>query len=216
VTRDYKQARIVRKKNFKRKSQQFAKKTTVNNQKFPLLKFVILLMISISATFFITKHFVNKEKIVETKPEKNFNTEQIKAKEQPKLPKQVIIEPITKSKITESSIKYSFYSALAKTEIIVDVEPISIALDDPYFIQAGTFRKEERALVEQSRLAKKGLQLRVSKITIKNKTYYRLRIGPFINRLEMNKTRNILRRLGVDTLLIKSSSYSVSSKGETE
>lgn len=98
---------------------------------------------------------------------------------------------------------YSFYEGLGQTEVVVDVEPISTTLDNPYYIQAGSFGSREVALQELARLAKMGQELELSPLRKPNRTYYRLRVGPFTDRLLLNKKRNALRELGVDTLLIK-------------
>lgn len=105
----------------------------------------------------------------------------------------------------ESSGKnhFSFYQDLSQTEVVVDAVPISVKLSDPYFIQGGTFDTVEKARNEQNRLAQHGLNLVIAKFESQKGIYYRLRMGPYRDRLEMNKKRNELRRLGVDTLLIK-------------
>jgi hypothetical protein len=38
---------------------------------------------------------------------------------------------------------------------------------------------------------------------VTGQNYYRLCIGPFFNRLKMNKKRNELHKVGVDTLIVK-------------
>ena len=105
--------------------------------------------------------------------------------------------------LPEKSVNFSFYTGLAKSEVRVDVEPISVKLDGRYFIQAGSFKHKERALKEQARIKKHGIQLKVSSLKSPTRTTYRLITGPFEDRLIMNKKRNQLRRLGVDTQLFK-------------
>lgn len=102
-----------------------------------------------------------------------------------------------------SAKHYSFYQGLSQTEVIVDIEPISVKLESPYYIQAGSFGSEAMALKEQKRLARLGQIVQVSALHKPNRTYYRLRIGPFDDRLILNKRRNELRRIGLGTLLIK-------------
>jgi cell division protein FtsN len=98
---------------------------------------------------------------------------------------------------------FSFYQDLSQTQVVVDAVPISVKLSDPYYIQGGTFDTVEKARNEQKRLAQHGLNLVIAKFESPRGIYYRLRMGPYTDRLEMNKKRNELRRLGVDTLLIK-------------
>lgn len=99
--------------------------------------------------------------------------------------------------------EFSFYEGLAKTEVVVDAVPLSIQLERAYFIQAGTFGSEAVAYKEKARLARMGQELEVSVYQGTKRIYYRLRVGPYTDRLELNKKRNELRRLGVDTLLVK-------------
>jgi cell division protein FtsN len=92
---------------------------------------------------------------------------------------------------------------LAKTEVVVDAEPLPVKLPQPYYIQAGSFGKKEVALKEQARLKRFGFDTQLSAQQGQKRIYYRLRLGPFSDRLQMNKVRNQLRNVGVDTLLIK-------------
>ncbi|MDG6778950.1 SPOR domain-containing protein [Thiomicrorhabdus sp. zzn3] len=98
---------------------------------------------------------------------------------------------------------YSFYQGLKETEVVVDAVPISVELEHAYYIHAGSFGSEAVALKEQRRLARLGQAVDLSPLHSKGKTYYRLRVGPFHDRLEMNRKRNELRQLGVDTLLVR-------------
>lgn len=128
------------------------------------------------------------------------------AKKQLELPSSETVheaEPVDAKKPAEQRQHYSFYQGLSKTEVVVDVEPISVKLDHPYYIQAGSFGSEAVALQEQRRLAKLGQIVEVSALHQPNRTYYRLRVGPFEDRLVLNKRRNELRKIGLGTLLIK-------------
>lgn len=102
----------------------------------------------------------------------------------------------------EQPLIYSFYHGLSETEVVVDVEPLSVALDAVYYIQAGTFGNPEQASIEQARLKRLGQVTDISTFQGK-RLYYRLRAGPFSDRLLLNKRRNELNRLGVETLVIK-------------
>lgn len=104
----------------------------------------------------------------------------------------------------EQPLIYSFYHGLSETEVVVDVEPLSVALDAVYYIQAGTFGNPEQANIEQARLKRLGQVTDISTFQGK-RLYYRLRAGPFSDRLLLNKRRNELNRLGVETLVIKAS-----------
>ncbi|MGC9386669.1 MAG: SPOR domain-containing protein [Hydrogenovibrio sp.] len=119
--------------------------------------------------------------------------------------RRLVVESLTTSfSPMETEPAYTFYEGLAKTEVVVLAEPISVALSVPHYIQAGTFRTRQRAERERARLAAKGQDLTLTALTWKGDKYYRLRVGPFDDRLEMNKKRNELHALGVDTLVVRS------------
>jgi len=99
--------------------------------------------------------------------------------------------------------RFSFYAGLAKTEVVVDAMPIPIQLEQPYYIQAATFGSQAMAEKEQARLKKLGQELDLSIYFGTKRVYFRLRAGPFTDRLQLNKKKNELRRLGLDILLIK-------------
>ncbi len=168
--------------------------------------------------FFVTQHFVSQAKESDAPTEKSIfiaakeikakaveSVEEVKSKLEPKTveveavqvePEETLVEP-------EAPPKFSFYEGLANTEVVVDAVPISIQMEQPYYIQDGTFGSERIARKELRRLAKMGQELELSVYQGTKRVYYRLRVGPYTDRLELNKKRNELRRLGVDTLLVK-------------
>lgn len=199
MARDYKQQHVNKKHTFKRQSQQTPEKVDKKEGfsfSLVLRLLLILLLLSSIVIFFTFNNFFQGNEADVQKP-------LLELKKIKKLDSKLVVNPLEQPKRAIKTIDYSFYNGLAETEVIVDIEPISIKLDSLYFIQAGTFSKEKHALIEQKRLKKFGQELDVSVFKTSRKIYYRLRVGPFDNRLEMNKKRNELRRLGVDTLLIK-------------
>ncbi len=178
--------------------------------------------------FFVTQHFVSKGAKSAVPAEKTIfqsavalqeattaSIEEVSQKLQPPQPEvlkktsettlsaSTIEDDLSSEKESHSNQQYSFYQGLSQAEVIVDVEPISVKLDNPYYIQAGSFGSEAVAFQEQKRLARLGQVLQVSALHKPNRTYYRLRIGPFDDRLILNKRRNELRQIGLGTLLIK-------------
>lgn len=171
--------------------------------------------------FFVTQHFMVKgakstapaenniyQAAVELQEQTSKSIEAVSQQLQPKSVK--IVEEVTvspaKEPIAHDGVleqQYTFYQGLSQTEVVVDAEPIPVKLENPYYIQAGTFGSEAVAKQEQARLERLGQILQISVLHQKNRTYYRLRVGPFDDRLILNKRRNELRELGLDTLLIK-------------
>lgn len=219
MARDFRHGHGMRKQQFQRKSQQKNVPRQANKSSVPMVWAAgFLISAALLIGFFITQHFVSQANQSDGPTEKSIfiaakemqqkaveSVEEVSEKLQPKPVEveAVQIEPEEKLVEPSEAPKYSFYDGLGKMEVVVDAVPISIQLEQPYYIQAGTFGSEKVALSEQKRLAKLGQELEMSVLYGKKRTYYRLRVGPFHDRLELNKRRNELRRLGVDTLLVK-------------
>lgn len=227
MARDYRHGHS-NKKGFTRKSQQTSHQ--LEKRSVSLIwgaGFLVSAVLLIG--FFVTQHFVSKgaksavpaektifQSAVALQEATSASIEDISQKLQPPQPE--VIKKTTETTLSASTVEdelsseeekshskqqYSFYEGLSQTEVVVDVEPISVKLDTPYYIQAGSFGSEAVAFKEQRRLAKLGQILQVSALHKPNRTYYRLRVGPFDDRLILNKRRNELRRIGLGTLLIK-------------
>jgi len=209
-----------RKQTFQRKSQSAPKKP--QNSTSPVAKIWaagFLVSIVLLAGFFVTQHFASQGVKSDSPADKTIFTTATEIKEkavesvnkvsQKLQTKPVVVEAVKVPETSqdqaqsEKEPKYSFYEGLGQMEVVVDAEPIPVVLEQPYYIQAGTFGSEAIAKQEQRRLAKLGQKVEISVLTTKVRTYYRLRVGPYTDRLIMNKRRNELRQLGVDTLLLK-------------
>ncbi len=217
MARDYKQKQVVPKREYKRKSQ-LAAKVTKSNKGLSFWKTSLLLIIVAIITFLITKSFTGQtdnyptatiteeaSKIAETPPmtEKITKVAELPEKELNKATAGLQIASTSQVPVEKKEIKFSFYKGLAKAEMVVDVEPISLELDNYYYVQIATFRTQNSALREQQRLAQKGHETFISKFSTLERDYYRVRAGPFTKRLTINAKRNELRRLGINTLLIR-------------
>ena len=218
MTRDYRHGH-GQKQAFQRKSQQDQpNKIEASGVSVWVVGMVIL--IGFMFAFFVVNHFISQSNkpleileqevfqvTSELKETLDINASPIVTVPQVKAAEIVVSkEPSLDKKDSshaDTSHHYSFYHGLSQTEVVVEAELISVALTQPYYIQAGSFGSEKVAKQEQRRLEKHGQVLTVSALTKGSRTYYRLRVGPFKDRLVMNKKRNELRKLGVDTLLIK-------------
>lgn len=221
MTRDYRHGH-GQKQAFQRKSQK-GQPNKEGASGISMWGIGIVITIGFVLVFFVANHFISQSnKPLEAIEQKVFQaTTELKetldldtspsvtVPSQVKVAESVVSDVSTlneaKSNHENTSHHYSFYHGLSQTEVVVEAELISVALTQPYYIQAGSFGSEKVANQEQRRLAKHGQSLTVSALTKGSRTYYRLRMGPFKDRLIMNKTRNELRKLGVDTLLIKAS-----------
>ena len=73
-----------------------------------------------------------------------------------------------------------------------------------YYLQVGSFRNGAQAERFKAELALQGMQTSIQTVTINNKdTYHRVRIGPFHDLNALDKTRQALKKKGIDSTPIK-------------
>ena len=103
------------------------------------------------------------------------------------------ILPGTESKVTEQEIKQK------ETEAQKDVKST-----DAYFLQVGAFQTEQEADNMKAKLALLGIEAIVQTAAIPDKgTWHRVRVGPFGDLEQINRTRAELVKNGFKTDLIK-------------
>ena len=101
--------------------------------------------------------------------------------------------------------------ARIRTAPKLEWQPPAVAQPDPravlepgvYVLQAGSFSRYEDADRRRAELALHGIESSIQRITIDDKTYHRVRIGPIDNLDELNVTRSRLRAANIDVLRIK-------------
>ena len=112
----------------------------------------------------------------------------------------------------EEEPRFSFYNMLPNFEVIVPEEEPDVsrdntvaAIEEPgaYVLQAGSFTVGGDADRRRAELALLGIESRVQRITIDDRTYHRVRIGPTRNLEELNRIRSQLRASGIDVLRIR-------------
>lgn len=108
--------------------------------------------------------------------------------------------------------RFDFYEMLPNFEVIVpeedtnvakDVEPKAIVQPGIYVLQAGSFTAYADADRRRAELALQGISSSIQRVTIDDKTYHRVRIGPIDNLDELNLLRSRLRAAKIDVLRIK-------------
>ncbi|MBO1924748.1 SPOR domain-containing protein [Thiomicrorhabdus sp. 6S3-12] len=106
--------------------------------------------------------------------------------------------------------KKNFYSELKDLEVIPDdTTPEPVALEKPKYILAGSFFSESAALRAQSRLAQHEQKLKIRSTVRKDgKHIYALYTEPYYDRLELNKRKNQLRKLGASVMELEYKSES--------
>lgn len=115
------------------------------------------------------------------------------------------IEPPKKS-------RFDFYEMLPKFEVIIpeqepnvaaDVEPRAVVHPGIYVLQAGSFTAFADADRRRAQLALQGIESNIQRVTIDDKTYHRVRIGPIDDLDELNVLRSRLRAARIDVLRIR-------------
>ncbi len=221
MTRDYRHGHIQR-RSFQRRSQQ-NRPAKAKRSAFAVWSMAVLVSVIFVLAFFIMTHFMSSAPSVSNVAEPTFKEEALISKTADQHSTKMVSEAesvvLSSSVLEQKSVAamaevtaqneeaptpvYSFYHDLGQTEVVVEAELISVQLEQPYYIQAGSFSSKEAALKEVERLKKHGQLLELSALKSGEKVHYRLRIGPFTDRLLLNQQRNKLRKLGVDTLLVK-------------
>ncbi|MBT8077836.1 MAG: SPOR domain-containing protein [Gammaproteobacteria bacterium] len=108
--------------------------------------------------------------------------------------------------------RFDFYEMLPKFEVIIpeqepdvaaDTEPRAVEQPGVYVLQAGSFSQFGDADRRRAELALHGIESRVQRVTIDDKTYHRVRIGPIDDLNELNLVRSRLRQAKIDVLRIR-------------
>ena len=73
----------------------------------------------------------------------------------------------------------------------------------PLFLQAGSFSTAQDADNQKAKLAFMGVEAVVQQVMVQDKTYYRVRVGPYNKIDELNKTRTELAKAGIEAALAK-------------
>ncbi len=108
--------------------------------------------------------------------------------------------------------RFTFYDMLPNFEVVIpeqepdvraDVEPRAVVKPGLYILQAGSFTRPEDADRRRAELALQGIESTIQRVTIDDKTYHRVRIGPTDDLEELNMLRSRLRTAKIDVIRIR-------------
>ena len=111
-----------------------------------------------------------------------------------------------------SESRFTFYDMLPNFEVVIpehepnveaDVEPRAIVKPGLYILQAGSFARFEDADRRRAELALHGVESSIQRVTIDDKTYHRVRIGPTDDLEELTMLRSRLRAAKIDAIRIR-------------
>ncbi len=108
--------------------------------------------------------------------------------------------------------RFTFYDMLPNFEVIIpeqepdvapDSGPQAVVAPGIYVLQAGSFSTFADADRRRAELALQGIESTIQRVTIDDKTYHRVRIGPIEDLDELNMMRSRLRAAQIDVLRIR-------------
>lgn len=108
--------------------------------------------------------------------------------------------------------RFTFYDMLPNFEVVIPEEELDVAADVEskavvapgiYVLQAGSFSAYNDADRRRAQLALQGIESQIQRVTIDDKTYHRVRIGPIDDLDELNLLRSRLRAAQIDVLRIR-------------
>jgi cell division protein FtsN len=122
-------------------------------------------------------------------------------------------EAVEEAALSEPEEKrFTFYDMLPNFEVIipeqepdveVDAAPQAVLEPGLYVLQAGSFSAYSDADRRRAQLALHGIESQIQRVTIDDKTYHRVRIGPTSDLDRLNMLRSRLRTAQIDVLRIR-------------
>lgn len=115
--------------------------------------------------------------------------------------------PSQADKPDDKKNRFTYYDILPGTEQPVteqEIKQTPQGSKDQYFLQAGSFQNEADANNLKARLALMGIEATIQSANVPDKgVWHRVRVGPFSDIEEMNKSRTTLAQSGIQPSLIK-------------
>jgi cell division protein FtsN len=108
--------------------------------------------------------------------------------------------------------RFDFYDMLPNFEVVIPEQESDVRQDNAskeilkpgiYVLQAGSFAEFVDADRRRAQIALQGITSRIQKVSIDDRTFHRVRIGPFEDLDELNRVRNLLRQANIDVLRIR-------------
>lgn len=112
----------------------------------------------------------------------------------------------------DPAARFSFYELLPKFEVVIPEEDLNAVPDNRaaavmvpgvYVLQAGSFSSFADADRMKAELALLGIVSHIQKVTVDDKTYHRVRVGPVDQLGQLNMLRKQLRDAKIEALVIQ-------------
>ncbi len=123
-----------------------------------------------------------------------------------------VIEPEPPAEEEVAGRRFDFYDMLPNFEVVIPEQESNVSQDADteavlkpgiYVLQAGSFAEYTDADRRRAQLALQGIESRIQRVTIDDRTYHRVRIGPLDDLDELNRIRRRLRQAQIDVLRIR-------------
>jgi len=110
--------------------------------------------------------------------------------------------------------RFDFYNLLPEMEVVVSEEEIKgtptqegvkrVEKPGTYLLQAGSFRNRKQADQLRAKLALLGMETSIQTVSVNNKqSWHRVRVGPYNSLRDLNQARRLLKKNGIDAILIR-------------
>lgn len=112
----------------------------------------------------------------------------------------------------ETKPKFTFYDMLPTFEVVIPEEDLAVVPNEPlaevaspgiYVLQAGSFSRYADADSRRAELAMLGVESGIQKVSVDDKVYHRVRIGPVDSLDRLNELRRRLRGAEIDVMVIR-------------
>ncbi|RBP29150.1 sporulation related protein [Marinobacter pelagius] len=132
-------------------------------------------------------------------------SQQAKAPAQVQAPVQQVPKTATQE---EKKQNFRFYEMLPESEVVPpkveEYSPSPTKQNFDYLVQSGSFRSREDAERQRAQIAFQGLRASVQRIDLDNgSVWYRVNVGPFTSRSQMNSAIDKLVSLNIQPLIRK-------------
>jgi len=110
-----------------------------------------------------------------------------------------------------ADVSYDFYDRLPKFEVVVPEKEHGVHVDaaarierpGTYFLQAGSYRNAADAARVQAQLARQSISANVQRVALDADVWYRIRIGPIKDLVQLNRVRQQLQSAEIVSLVIR-------------
>lgn len=109
--------------------------------------------------------------------------------------------------------RFDFYEMLPRFEVVIPetesevskstAAAVPLTSGGVFVLQAGSFQSFADADRMKAQLALQGLQAKIQKVTIDDKRWHRVRLGPFTDPKELQQIRKQLRLAEIDFLVLR-------------